>query len=120
MPTYSFNACDGFSAVMAGLVPAIHALLQSIGEIVPCAISAIDKPDFPRPRPMFNRFLTLDRVSNVVVDLKEDQALQSVTFCKSRNQAMTMLIASSNQVVCHPDVQDAVATITHDVNEATH
>jgi len=63
------------NVVMAGLVPAIHALLQTISQIIPFAIRPINQPDLPRARPVFHRLFALNGETNIVECLKIDETL---------------------------------------------
>jgi len=66
---------------------------------------------------MFHRLLTLDRQANVIEGFVIDQQLQSVSFGKSIHQAFAVLIGATWQIAGDADIQDAVASIGHDVNE---
>ena len=66
---------------------------------------------------MFHRLLTLDRQANVIEGFVIDQQLQSVSFGKSIHQAFAVLIGATWQIAGDADIQDAVASVGHDVNE---
>ena len=67
---------------------------------------------------MFDRFFALNRVTNVVKVFCINQAFQAVAFCKSPNQSFPMLISAPWQVARDADIQNAVATIGHEINPA--
>ena len=43
---------------------------------------------------MFDRFLTLNRVTNVVKMFRINQSLQAMDFCKSLNKTLPMLVGT--------------------------
>jgi hypothetical protein len=102
---------------MAGLVPAIHALLQGRAQIVPISIEAIHQPHLPCPRPMLDRFLSLNHQSNVIESFEVDQPLQSMLLREAVDQFVLMLVAATNEIAGDTDVQYAIAAIAHEVNK---
>jgi len=69
--------------VMAGLVPAIHALLQSVSQIVPFAVDTIYEPHFPSAGSMFHRFFALNGKSDVIEWFKINEAREAVPLRES-------------------------------------
>jgi len=83
---------------MAGLVPAIHVLKDSRVEIVPSRIVNDNLANFPGARPMLDRFLTLDRVANVVEHLEKYKPIEAVSFEESSDCTGSMFIYATHQI----------------------
>jgi hypothetical protein len=79
---------------MAGLVPAIHALVevsnQRFVKVIPAWIHGVDETDFPGARPMLDSFLALDCVADVVELFVVNEPLQAVTLTEATNRAFSM------------------------------
>jgi hypothetical protein len=118
LPLAHFGARRQAPSVMAGLVPAIHALLEGLSQIVPFAVDPIDKPHFPTARPMLHRLFALNCGSDVVVRFEINQAREAVPFRETLNQMVTMLITAAHKIARDTNIEDAVAPVGHDVNEA--
>jgi len=94
---------------MAGLVPAIHVFLcrildKRVIKITPIRIHRMNQPHLPCSRPMFDRFLALNSVADIVKTFCIDQSLQAMVFCKSVNESFSVFIGSPGQVACDTDV----------------
>ena len=94
---------------MAGFVPAIHVFLRRISDkrvvkITPIRIHSMNQPDLPCSRPMFDRFLALNRVADIIKAFCIDQSLQAMVFCKSINEPLPVFVGSPRQVTCDTDV----------------
>jgi len=91
---------------MAGLVAAIHVLLRyRIVKIVPIWIVGDHRPNPPRSGPMLDVMLTLNRVLNILKSLEIDEPLKTMALCKTFDESGAMLKNSTNEIVCHADVQ---------------
>ena len=66
---------------------------------------------------MFHRLLTLDRQANVIEGFVIDQQLQSISSGNSIHQSFAVLVGPTWQIAGDADIQDAVASLGHDVNE---
>ncbi len=104
---------------MAGLVPAIHVLLRDyLEKIVPIRVCCNNQSDLPRSRPMLDIVLPLYGVPDIVKLLEVDEPLKSISFCKACDEARPMLEHSTDEIACHPDINDAVRMIGQNVNVA--
>ena len=77
-------------------------------EIAPVRIARDDQSDFPGSRPMFDILFPLDRSLNAVVLLEIDQPLDTISFGKSRDQSVSMLIDATDKIAGHPDIEDPI------------
>jgi hypothetical protein len=68
---------------------------------------------------MLDVVFVLDRQPNVIESFKIDQALQSMPLCKAINESGPVFENATDEVVRHPDIQDAVRAIGQNVNVAT-
>ena len=100
-------------------LPAIHAFLSNQRgiQVIPFSIEAMDQPNFPSSRPMFDGFFPLNRDADIVVPFVVDQPFKTVRFGKSLYGTFAMLEDAADEVVGDADVKDAVASIGKDVNE---
>ena len=108
---------------MPGLVPGIHALLplnQRIVEIGPVRIVRVDKPHFPRTRPMLHRLFLLDSSPNILKCFVSDELLQAVAFREAVNETFAMFVRAALNVARHADIEHAVASVSDDVNDTAH
>jgi hypothetical protein len=105
---------------MAGLVPAIHAFLSNQRgiQIIPFSIEAMDQPNFPSSRPMFDGLLSLNCNTDIVVLFVVDEPFKTVRIGKSLYGTFAMLEDAADEVVGDTDVKHAVALIGEDVNTA--
>ena len=89
---------------MAGLVPAIHVLSDDgFIKIVPVGVIDNDLPDFPGARPMFDIVLALNSGSDIVENLKVNEALYSVLFGKTFDRSRAMLKYATSKIVRDAD-----------------
>jgi hypothetical protein len=88
---------------MAGPVPAIHVFLPfapvqnqiSVSyRSLPVWIHCVDEPHFPGSRPMFDRLLALNCVTNIVEVLVADEHFEPISFGETRNNAFAMFIGA--------------------------
>jgi hypothetical protein len=104
---------------MAGLVPAIHVLLRDcIVEIVPIRIIGDYQSDLPRSGPMFDVMFALNCILNGLKSLEIDESLKTITFCKTVDESGAMLKNSTNKIICHADVKNAVRAICQKIDKA--
>jgi hypothetical protein len=103
---------------MAGLVPAIHALLQDRTQIIPFSIEAIHQLHLPCPWPMLDRFLSLNRQVNIVERFEVNKPFQSMLFCEAVDQFVLMFVAAPDEIACDADVENAISAIAHEVYKA--
>ena len=80
----------------------------------------MNQAHFPRPRPVLDRFLALNRGADVVMLLEIDEALETVPLCEAINQAVAVFVTAPKQVIRDPGIENTVPTIGHDVDEAGH
>jgi hypothetical protein len=105
--------------VMAGLVPAIHVLLYDrIKEVVPIRVCCDDGSDLPGTRPMLDVVLPLNGIADIIEALKVNKRFQSVLVGEALDNSRTMLEYSTNEIVGHADIKDAVSTVRQNVNPA--
>ena len=90
---------------MAGLVPAIHAappplrlMIKCLVQINPARIRVKDQPRLPRARPMLHVRFPLNRVSDALVALHIDEALQALALGEARDEALAMLVGAAADV----------------------
>jgi hypothetical protein len=103
---------------MAGLVPAIHVLLRDrIVKIVPSRIVGDYQSDLPRAGPMLDVVFALNRALNTLEVLEIDELLETVASCKTFYEARTVLKNSTDQIICHSDVKNAVRTICQKIDK---
>ena len=105
---------------MAGLVPAIHVLCEAFKQILPVRILSVNQTHFPRPRPMRDGFLALNRGPDVVMLFEIDEVFEPVPLCETVNQTVAVLTATPNEIARNAGVENTVTTIGHDVDEASH
>jgi hypothetical protein len=74
-------------------------------EIVPIRVHLLDQFYFPRAIPSLKTFLPADCCFNIGMLFEIDEAMDAIVFCKSRDQAVPMLVHSAHQVVGHADVE---------------
>ena len=94
------------------------ALAERVVEIIPVRIRGVDKADLPGTGPMLDGLLALNGVAHIIEALRINQSLQAVMLCKSIDKPLPMFIGSSRQIARDTDIQDAVASIAHEINPA--
>jgi hypothetical protein len=123
--------------VMAGLVPAIHdflfwlqrllpadkretdgALDARFIQIIPFRIHRMNESHLPGARPMLDDRLALNSIPDIVEVLRINQPFQAVTFCESVNKSLPMLKSAPWQIARDAGIQNAVASIGHEINPA--
>jgi hypothetical protein len=103
---------------MAGLVPAIHVLLRNlIVKIVPSRIVGDYQSNLPGSGPMLDVMFALNRALNTLELLEIDKFLETMTFRKAFDEAGAVLENSTDQIICHPDVKNAVRTTCQKINK---
>jgi hypothetical protein len=95
-------------------------LKQSLVEIIPFGIEGVDEPDLPGSRPMFHRFLFLDRGADIVENFIIDQVLESVSPREAVDQAFAMFETPLRQIAGDAGVKYSVAPTAHHVNVCGH
>ena len=91
---------------MAGLVPAIHVLLRNlIVKIVPSRIVGDYQSNLPGSGPMLDVMFALNGALNILKSLEIDEPLKTMALCKTFDESGAMLKNSTNEIVCHADVQ---------------
>jgi len=124
-------------AVMAGLVPAIHAMTlrygprtptvaapflhakpsrQVVVKIAPVGVHVEDQSRLPGARPVLHIAFPLDRVANVFVTLKPDETLQAVSFGEAVDPPFAMLPSPARQIIRDAGVESSVRPVRHDVD----
>src|SRR3974390_1513610 len=97
-----------FDSSWPGLSRPSTFLKNRIVQIIPFRIVLQDQSDFPFSRPVLQIAFTLDRGSNVVIALEINQALDRILLCESRDEAVSMFVDASHEIVRHSDVKDTV------------
>jgi len=69
---------------------------------------------------MLDRFFALNCRPDVVMVFEIDEAFERVPPCKTVNQTFAVSRATLNEIARNAGVENAVATIGHDVNETGH
>jgi hypothetical protein len=104
---------------MAGLVSAIHVLLSyRLEQIVQIRITRNNQSNLPGGGPMLDIMLALDRILDCLESLEIDEPFQSISFRKAFDETGSMLEYAADKIVCDADIEDAVRSIGHEVNEA--
>src|SRR3984893_10571358 len=88
-------------------------------EVVPIRICSDNRANLPCARPMLDVVLALDGVADVVEPFEIDQSLQSTPLGKAIDDSTTMFVDAANEIVCHPDIKNAVWSIGQNVDVAT-
>src|SRR5262249_3538428 len=91
---------------------------EGIVQIVPIGIHRMDQPDLPGARPVLDCLLTLNCVANIVKVLVVDKALKPVTLREPFDHAFTMLKRAVWQIAGDAGVENAIASIGHEVEPA--
>ena len=68
---------------------------------------------------MFDIVLALDGVADVVESFEVHQSLQSLPLGESLDESRAMLKNPTNEIVRHPNVQNAVRSIGQNINVST-
>ena len=68
---------------------------------------------------MLDVVFALDRSLNIIVALEVGEPLDTMPLRESRDQAIPMLVDSTNEVARHSNVQNAVWRTSQNVNIAT-
>jgi len=68
---------------------------------------------------MFDIVLTLNGVADVFESFEIDQSLQSVPLGEAFDESRAMFEHSTNKIVCHPNVKDAIRTIGQNIDVST-
>ena len=88
-------------------------------QVIPLRILSEYQPYFPFTRPVLDVVFALNGRLNIFVMFEVDEPLDCVSFRKSRDQAIAMLVDSSHEVVRNTHVQDAVGCARQYVKIAT-
>jgi hypothetical protein len=99
--------------------PSTSSLRKHWIEVVPGRIAGENHSDLPRARPMFDIVFTLDGITDVVKFLKVNQPLQAVSLSKAIDESRAMFEDPANEIVCHPDIKDAIWSIGQNMDVAT-
>jgi hypothetical protein len=67
---------------------------------------------------MLNAFFALDRIPDVIVSFDVNKLFQTVTLCKTVYQALTMFECAPRQVTRDAGIQNAIASISYEINPA--
>ena len=68
---------------------------------------------------MLDIMLALDSIADVVKSFEIDQSLQSISFGEALDESRAMFEHSTNKIVCHPNVKDAIRTIGQNIDVST-
>jgi hypothetical protein len=68
---------------------------------------------------MLDVMLALDGVAKVIKPFETDQSLQSIPLGEGFHESGAMLKHSTDEIICHPDVQNAVRTIGQNIDVST-
>jgi hypothetical protein len=60
---------------------------------------------------MLDVVFALDRSLNLIVVFEVNKALDGIPLCKACKESVPVFIDSSNKIVGHPNVQDAVGAL---------
>jgi hypothetical protein len=103
---------------MAGLIPAIHVLLRDrIVKIVPIRIVGDYQSNLPRSRPTLDVMFALNGALNILKSLEIDEFLETMSFCKAFDESGAVFKNSTNQIIGHAGVKNAVRTICQKIDK---
>jgi hypothetical protein len=104
-----------------GLSPGPIALaVQSVVEVLPVRIAALDQPNLPGARPLLHGFLPLDRAGDVLVNLDMHQTGDAISLDEAGAAALPMFPDPPGDIVGDADVEGAVLAAGEDVNVIGH
>jgi hypothetical protein len=66
---------------------------------------------------MFDVMLSLDRVLNIINALEIDEPFKTIALCEAFDESGAMLKDSTDEIICHADIKNAVRTICQKINE---
>ena len=78
----------------------------------------MNEPHFPSPRPVLDKLLALDGVTDVVELLVVDEALQAISLGETRNTTFTVLEGALRQGARNAGVKNAVASVRYEIDPA--
>jgi hypothetical protein len=87
-----------------------------IVEITPLGILAMNEPDFPGARPMFEVLFPLNGGQNRFMMLDVNELVQSIPLAEAFDQALAMFPRTAGQISGDADLQHAIGTVGHDVD----
>jgi hypothetical protein len=99
--------------------PSTSSLRNYWIKVIPVRIAGDNHSDLPRARPMLDIVFALDGITDVVEFLEVNQPLQAVLLGKAIDESRAMFEDSAKEIVCHPDIKDAIWSIGQNINVAT-
>ena len=66
---------------------------------------------------MLDIVLALDGIADIFESLEIDQLFQSISSGETFNESRSMLVNSTNEITCDPDIENPVRTICQNVDE---
>src|SRR5688572_16938211 len=79
----------------------------------------LDQFKLPPPLPFLQPSLASNRHPDIGVSFEVDEALHSISFGESWNHALAMFPCTPKKIACDTDVQRAIPTARHDVDEVS-
>jgi hypothetical protein len=98
----------------------IDLTVQSVVEVVPLRITALDQPNLPRARPLLHGLLPLDCESDFYVSLDIDEARNAVTLHETGAGPLPVFPHAAGDIVRDADVERPVLAAGEDVNIVGH
>src|SRR2546422_8993276 len=91
---------------------------ERVVQILPVRVHRVNEPHLPSTRPMFDCFLSLNGVTDVIEALVIHEYLQAVLLCESLNEAFPMLESATRQIARDAGIENAVPPIGNEINPA--
>jgi hypothetical protein len=85
-------------------------------EVIPIWIGLLDQSYLPGSIPFLQALLSPDRGFDIVVRFVIDKAMNGILFAETRELTRAMLVTSSNQIICHADIERSSYSACKDVD----
>src|SRR5215203_1496386 len=89
-------------------------------KIIPIRIYAFYQSDFPSEVPLFESLLAPNCILDIIVLLKIDKALDSMSFCEPFNSIRLVLEHAPYEIVCDADIKRSANSACKDVDVLAH
>src|SRR4051794_24809085 len=89
-------------------------------KIIPIRINAFYQSDFPSAVPLFESLLAPNCILDIIVLLKIDKALDSMSFCEPVNSVRLVLEHTPYEIVCNADIERSANSACKDVDVIAH